>query len=261
LVVPTVGQHAAMSAIADIVIGGDPDGETEEYIDISALSAAPDALIETAYAGSSVSTHFTDLSAARAGAGIPLPGFAQIEEDPADDTHYYEDALIGETFAEPQTEHGIGDRPSSAYWEFTLRAISPGKTFPTEDAFLPWIDQMFAQHPTGMDLIILPNASRPNPYATPHGFVAVFDPEKPVHPLLFDRHFGLGHHGRFPCSGIRRPVCNVRIKGFQETGARCNQERSSGSQFDRGGVFVVPVPDHGHRARCLLPTVRSGGHG
>ena len=94
--------------------------------------------------------------------------------------------------AEPQSEYENEVFRSSVCWDFTLRATSPGKTFPTEDAFLPWIDQMFAQHPTGMELIILPNASRPNPYATPYGFVAVLDPTKPVHPLLFDRHFGLG---------------------------------------------------------------------
>lgn len=175
--------------------GSGGEGE-EEYLDLNFCHTDEDPP-ESEYHGSTAFSGFTELSMAREGgpapSAMPLNPFIMMDEDPAADTSYEEE---GGDSGSQLIEDQLADEPvqgrSSVCWDFTKRTIDPGQNFPIEDAIRPWVDQLFTQHPFGMRLIVLPNASRPNHYSTPYGFGAVMDPSVPVHPLLFDRHFGTG---------------------------------------------------------------------
>ena len=180
-----------MSTASGIIIGDSSDGEEEGYVDLSTPST-PMPTATNEYHGSFMSSSFASLSRAREGQLQALSSLARIEDDPADDSYYHSETTLDDSAAEPPLEPEAAESRSSTCWDFTLRAVFPSKTFPIEDAINPWLEQLLSQHPTGMNLIVLPNASRPNPYSTPHGFVAVMDQSKPIHPLLFDRRFGLG---------------------------------------------------------------------
>lgn len=77
-------------------------------------------------------------------------------------------------------------------WGFTPNPTNPEKMYQVEETLRPWISQLQSIYPTGLRLVLMPNISRPSQYAAPHGFVAIFDPQAVVHPLLIDRWFGLG---------------------------------------------------------------------
>lgn len=77
-------------------------------------------------------------------------------------------------------------------WSFTLKETNPEVMFPVEETLRPWAAQLSSIYPSGCNIVLMPNISRPSQYAAPHGFVAVFDPNQLMHPLLTDRKFGLG---------------------------------------------------------------------